>query len=74
MRIILDDVPLMVSNVVKFQQGKPPMVGTGKILLDRNTDCRVIDFTRVDRTKCNPGEVNRTLQVVIIYLSTNITP
>ena len=70
MRIIFENVPLMVSKVVKFQQGQPPVVGSGHILLDRNSDRRIIDFKKLERAKCNAGEVNRALQVLVYFFGT----
>ena len=63
MRLLLEDVPLMISKTVNFRDGKIPVAGSSKILLDKDLDRRIIDFKNMDRAMCKPGEVNRTLQV-----------
>ena len=63
MRILMEDVPLMIGRPVQIQRGKPIEVKAVKVLLDKNTDRQIIDFKGLDRAMCSPGEVNRALQV-----------
>ena len=67
MRLIMENVPLLLSKTINSKSGGPVVLGKNHVLLDKNLDRRTIDYMGLDRMMCNPGEVNRTLQVRTFY-------
>ena len=67
MRIIMEDVPIYLHKPVISKVGKALKFGQNHVLVDKNRHRTTIDYNRLDRAMCSPNEVNRALQVIIIY-------